>query len=112
MGNSYGRLVPDFNFTDETSDALIVPLHVTSSRKLASPTNCPTWDFVSVTSVAFTEALLVFASPNEHSHRDIKVAHIGTIAHPLQRYRDLLRVSYSGEVDGNSSRPAAATAAN
>jgi hypothetical protein len=49
-----GSAVPDFDFTIETSEALIEPLTVTSVRKFDPVTGCPDCSLVWLTSVAFT----------------------------------------------------------
>ena len=49
--------VPDFNFTELTSVALIELLTITSVRKFVASTVCPDFNFVSLTFVAFTEQL-------------------------------------------------------
>jgi hypothetical protein len=43
---NYGRAVPDFDFTSETSELLSVPSAVTSLRKLVKPTVWPERDLV------------------------------------------------------------------
>src|SRR5205814_6282930 len=45
-----------------------------------------------------------------HLHTDVASAY--TVVHIEQCYRDPLRITYTSEIDGNSSRPAAATSAH
>ena len=59
---AYGTDVPDLDFTNETSEALITPLAVTSARKLDAVSDCPVSALVWLTSDALTVPL-PFVSP-------------------------------------------------
>src|SRR5437773_1709530 len=53
---SYGRAVPDFDFTSPMSPLLRLPSTVTSERKLVLLTACPDRDFVCAMSPELTVA--------------------------------------------------------
>ena len=62
--SAQGTPWPEFNFTCETSVALIVPLTLTSVRKLVAVTAFPDCNLVCETSVAFTVLFPVVSPSN------------------------------------------------
>ena len=82
------------------SPALIVPLIITSARKLPAPTATPDCDFTKPTSPAFTVPLPIRVA-DKHSHRNHDITGVGSIAHVLERNAKSLNVGHPGEINGD-----------
>ena len=95
--------MPDFDFTLETSEALIDPFTVTSSRKFELSAAWPDFHFVRLTSEAFTEPFPV-VSPRSTPIGTLHVACIRSVADSEKCNDDCLSVGHSRKV--NSYLPA------
>ena len=86
--------------TAETSVLLIVPLVITSVRKLEALIADPELILVLPTSVPLTEPLAV-VSPKEHVHWERHVAHIRAVVYAVNRDLQNLSISNISKLHGH-----------